>query len=155
MSMRYWQIQSDMNYLYTEHRKNYFILSTIQHSLYSNNQKKLFYNLNNYFRSMQIYYNWIPKELIEKSLELTWKDMRDMTEIIWKEYEWEFIWVFSIEKYCYYLLSPEFIEKYKKIDDKSKTDWMHESYYVRCFAKAIYELQKWDAKHLIHLLSKI
>lgn len=49
----------------------------------------------------------LDTKLIEKALALTGNTMEYMSEIgIYED-------SFSIEKFCYYLLSPEFIEKYK------------------------------------------
>lgn len=96
----------------------------------------------------------LDTKLIENALALTAKTMEDM-EIINLIWDWRARCEFSIEKFCYYLLSPEFIEKYKKMNDKSKTDWMHESYYIRCFWRAIYEYQLWNEEQIANLLSKI
>ena len=77
----------------------------------------------------------IDKNFIEKSLALCWKEYSDM-------------W---IESYCYFLLSPEFIEKYQEIDN----DWLPQVWYAKSFWNAIYEYQSGDEQHLINLLSKI
>jgi hypothetical protein len=57
--------------------------------------------------------NEIPKELIEKALFLTEKTPWDM-QVIWEidEKTSQIVEEFSIERFFYYLLSPEFIEKY-------------------------------------------
>lgn len=64
----------------------------------------------------------LDKKLIESALALTWKTIDDMNipKYLWDcSVNWmafpEFWDEFSIEKFCYYLLSPEFIEKYAKI----------------------------------------
>lgn len=80
----------------------------------------------------------IDKNFIEKSLALCWKEYSDM-------------W---IESYCYFLLSPEFIEKYRDvIADFYDFDKTHLS--IELFAKAVWYYQKWNEKPLIELLSKI
>ena len=55
----------------------------------------------------------IPQELIEKALALTGKKIEDMSADVYHEFN--FYTNFSIEKFCYYLLSPEFIKEYEKI----------------------------------------
>lgn len=110
----------------------------------------------------------LDNTLIESALQLTWKSMEDMEECIsytnccWhhpscscedhNEYE------FSIEKFCYYLLSPEFIEKYDKIEYPRVWSCRTCMY----FWLAIYEYQRRDEKYpgwnetpLIELLNKI
>ena len=87
--------------------------------------------------------------LIEKALALTGKTLDDMFWWMtgWYENEyWElpFEDKFSMAEFCYYLLSPEFIEKY---------DWIiHTSRY---FWEAIYEYQKGNKEPLTNLLSKL
>lgn len=57
--------------------------------------------------------NDIPLEFIKKALALTGKTMEDVSDIDYGgEYMDEKFSYFSIEKFCYYLLSPEFIKKY-------------------------------------------
>ena len=77
--------------------------------------------------------------------------MEDMEEIM----NWDFDREFSIEKFCYYLLSPEFIHEYygKYWDD---VEWIAypEDYYP-VFWTAIWEYQKGNEQPLISLLSKI
>lgn len=117
----------------------------------------------------------IDNELIEKALSLTRKTMEDMyTDKYWSD--WKNIALipdrirFSIEKFCYYLLSPEFIEEYtEKLwwEIKDEPDDTYESNVCR-FSVAIYEYQlfmkqdksywewwAWSEKPLIELLSKI
>lgn len=77
----------------------------------------------------------IDKNLIEKSLALCWREYSDM----------------DIEHYCYFLLSPEFIEKYQEIDN----DWLPQVWYAKSFWNAIYEYQSWQEQPLEDLLSKI
>ncbi len=88
------------------------------------------------------------QELIEKALKLTEKTMEDVT--IWVGITMDF---FSIEKFCYYLLSPEFMIRYIWILWLS--DFLSERYNVWLFWNAIYQFQSWDEKLLIALLSKI
>lgn len=95
----------------------------------------------------------LDNTLIENALALTGTPVEEMTR--WYRWEYEVEWHFCMAEFCYYLLSPEFIEKYKKMDDKSKNDWMHESYYWKRFGYAIYEYQSGNEKPLITLLQKI
>lgn len=91
----------------------------------------------------------IPQQLIENALALTGDNREDMME--WIPDEISFYKIFSIEKFCYYLLSPEFIEKYQNLQI---VKWcIH--YYVGEFWKAIYEYQSGNEKPLISLLEKI
>ena len=62
--------------------------------------------------------NDIPLELIKKALTLCGKTMEDVSDIEYGgEYMSEKYLYFSIEKFCYYLLSPEFIERYYQYDN--------------------------------------
>lgn len=112
----------------------------------------------------------LDTKLIISSLELTGKTMEDMYI---DSYKWHHkvvhtIWdksltledfdivkpIFLIEKFCYYLLSPEFIEKYQEncINDfESYTDIV----LSELFWRALYLYQLWQKHHLIELLSKI
>ena len=86
----------------------------------------------------------LDTKLIERALQLTGKTMEEMNIDYIAYCEIPVENEFSIEKFCYYLLSPEFIEKY---------DWIiHTSRY---FWEAIYEYQKWNEEPIISLLSKI
>ena len=110
----------------------------------------------------------IPNELIEKALSLTGKTMEDM-EII--ELEWEYVeyqiedWyderyiqtpvsVFSIEKFCYYLCSREFLSKYYiwpyKYPDRNEIKEL-----IGEFGYAIMDYQDGMEEPLISLLEKI
>ena len=91
----------------------------------------------------------LDNTLIENALKLTGKTMEDMD---W-EYRWNDTEYFSIEKFCYYLLSPEFIYKY--IWELWLSDSLSERYNVWLFWNAIYEYQSGNEKPLIELLSKI
>ena len=70
---------------------------------------------------------------------------------------------FSIEKFCYYLLSPSFIEKCKKeYEFAIMDDWFDLQYYVKEFSIAIHEYQRrdeefpnWNTEPLQDLLNKI
>lgn len=92
--------------------------------------------------------NEIPQDLIIKALALTGKSIEDMKEVsgvIYKTYK------FSYTKFFYYLLSPEFIEKYRT---SAQEYW----YKPTCFLmiwEAIYEYQKGNNEPIISLLSKI
>ena len=56
----------------------------------------------------------LDNKLIESALQLTGKTMSDV-KIYNPSMELEVSYQFSIEKFSYYLLSPEFIEKYSEI----------------------------------------
>lgn len=85
----------------------------------------------------------LNEQLIIKALALTDKTMEDMMENTGDNLYWE-DFVFSIEKFAYYLLSHEFLEKYG--------EWMS---YVFVIGIAINECQEWNQKPLEELLSKI
>ena len=96
----------------------------------------------------------IPDDLIESSLDLCGKTMEDMNKItlhrplIIKE-------SFSIERFCYYLLSLEFIEKYWS-EYLDGVDWMaFPENLAHSIGESVYRYQSWDAEPLISLLSKI
>lgn len=108
----------------------------------------------------------IDNTLIEKALSITWKSMEDMEEryVIYANANTEVGIVkykFSIEKFCYYLLSPEFIEKYCKIHYKEWETYLDTTReilipaIVCSFAIAIHIYQKWNEKPLSELLIKI
>ena len=113
----------------------------------------------------------LDNKLIESALQLTGKTMNDMTEpefvhrTQWfpKLYHWRINWLFSIEKFCYYLLSPEFIEKYTDtINIKNWYDvsdkFLFEIQYdwnAWEFWKAVRKYQSWNEQPLIELLTKI
>lgn len=89
-------------------------------------------------------------KLIESALQLTWSRIDYVSDFQIAVWEYEF----SIEKFCYYLLSPEFIEKYQEncINDfESYTDIV----LSELFWRALYLYQLWQKHHLIELLSKI
>jgi hypothetical protein len=81
----------------------------------------------------------IDTKLIENSFQLCWK-----------EYSYT-----DIEHYSYFLLSPEFIEKYEKHtkQDMHYIDTKKDLY--RLFWQAIGEYQAKDKNLLVSLLSKI
>lgn len=89
-------------------------------------------------------------KLIENALALTWKSMEDMEVVSGVIYQQEELtYRFSIEKFCYYLLSEKFIAKYTYDKDIN---------YLECsqiFWQAIFEYQVWFEEPLIELLSKI
>lgn len=89
----------------------------------------------------------IPQELIEKALALTGKTTDNVEIFTWSSID------FSIEKFCYYLLGPEFIEKYNS--EYCDTINCDTAYTASSFWYAIYEYQKWNSQRLIELLSKI
>lgn len=101
----------------------------------------------------------LDNKLIESALQLTGNTMEDMYEqICYWEYDTK---EFSIEKFCYYLLSPEFIEKCRNANilncDKNninaRTDDLE--VYIMEFGTAIYEYQLGNEQQLITLLEKI
>lgn len=95
--------------------------------------------------------NEIPNELIERALQLTGKSMEDMNRCIYCEMV---LWAkkeFSIEKFFYYLLSKDFINKYKI----KMNEWFHRLYYIQMFWTAIYDYSSWNSEPIISLLSKI
>ena len=88
--------------------------------------------------------------LIESALWLTGKKMEDMEVIVINWPNSAYIEnEFSIEKFCYYLLSPEFIDKYRDISKISL--W----FTITDFWFAIYEYQSGKEQPLINLLSNI
>lgn len=96
----------------------------------------------------------IPKELIEKALTLTGKGFDEVMEVVPDWWWYDFTSDLSIEKFCYYLISPEFISQY---ENNVFWTWFHEHMYrvVWYFWNSIYEYQKWNAQPLINLLYKI
>ena len=108
----------------------------------------------------------IDNTLIEKALNLTWKSMEDM-EVIVQEWpcqcsnDTHYInWELSIEKFSYYLLSLEFIEKYlEEIDYENNPDYCDDEYPIwyaySQFWVAIWEYQSGDEQPLIQLLINI
>jgi hypothetical protein len=87
---------------------------------------------------------------------LTGKTMGNMEEIIATNimdyHNTDIYPEFSIEKFCYYLLSPSFIEKYRTM--KNVYPYIP-SVYTDQIAMAIYEYQLENEQPLIDLLSKI
>lgn len=104
----------------------------------------------------------LDNTLIEKALALTWKTMEDMDETFIHHtiyHEWltyaDTNEEFSIEKFWWYLLSPEFIEKYhKRYTDYPWWNDIHDHTYSS-FWRAVWFYQKWNEELLIELLSKI
>lgn len=95
----------------------------------------------------------IYNTLIENALALTGKKLYEMNR--WYSWEYEVEYKFCIAEFCYYLLSPEFIEKYSKtINWEFFFDWQEERV-ARMFWLNIYRFQSWDEQPLIDLLSKI
>ena len=99
----------------------------------------------------------MEQKLIESALALTGKTMEDM-EVIVQEWPCQcsnnthyINWEFSIEKLCYYLLSPSFQDKYYQLF-WSCNDCMNPE---NEFWWAIYEYQSWNEEHLIKLLTPI
>lgn len=91
----------------------------------------------------------MKQELIESALKLTWKSIDDMEVVLPRTMLPK---TFSIEKFCYYLLSPEFIEKYvEKVNFFTYDKYV----YLLEMAEAISEYQSWNEQPLISLLEKI
>lgn len=96
----------------------------------------------------------LSETLIENALKLTGKTIVNMEEAIHRpnstgKYR------FSIEKFCYYLLSPEFIEKYSGIINWEYYFVWQEERMSATVWQAIYEYQSGNEQPLIDLLSKI
>jgi hypothetical protein len=100
----------------------------------------------------------IPQDLIESALALTSKTMEDMFENQGITHEnWNIKTVtigFSYPNFFYYLLSPEFIEKYT-LHTTILADNNDALYYIREFWWAIFEYQCWRSESIISLLTKI
>ena len=104
----------------------------------------------------------LDNTLIEKALALTGKIMEDM-EIFPVYYDWrnerfaDDYLEFSIEKFCYYLLSPKFIEEYYTntcMTYPSNNNPIWEMINMS-FWKAIYKYQSGNEEPLTNLLAKI
>lgn len=108
----------------------------------------------------------MQQQIIENALALCGKTMEDMTEtyIFWNTIVKE---RFSIEKFWWYLLGPEFIYEYlEEIDYENNPDYCDDEYpkwyaYSQ-FWVAIWEYQRrdeefpdWNEQPLIELLTKI
>ena len=94
----------------------------------------------------------IDNTLIESALQLTGKTMEDMEVVSGVIYQQEELtYRFSIEKFCYYLLSPEFLIAYnqKMIDTRQELHWWNDIWWT------IAEYQSWNEESLKELLSKI
>ena len=100
-------------------------------------------------------------KLIESALWLTGKTLFEMSRWYMWEYEVEFH--FCMAEFCYYLLSPEFIEKYAQIAIKEFYSWEYNWDYdenpitlsLWLLAESVYYYQSWNEQPLIDLLSKI
>lgn len=96
----------------------------------------------------------IPTNLIEKALALTGRKL-DYTMREMKVDEYGAFDDISMSKFCYYLLSPEFIhEYYGKYWDDVKWIAYPEDYYP-VFWTAIWQYQKGNPETLLSLLEKI
>lgn len=93
----------------------------------------------------------IPTELIEKALALTGKTMEDIEEKVNKIW-WTMYKKFCIEKFCYYLLSPSFIEKYS---NEVTPSTMYMTPLCEMMWRIIHAYQKGNSEPLIELLQKI
>ncbi len=94
----------------------------------------------------------MEQKLIDSALWLTGKTMEDMNIITgWTNWIQKEV---CMQFFCYYLLSPEFIEKYcEKVIQKFYSETIE--YYIKCFWRWIYMYQSWKENDLINLLSKI
>lgn len=84
----------------------------------------------------------LDTKLIENALAITGKTMEDMYQ---RNLDNMFNFSFSIEKFCYYLLSKPFLTEYVH-----KYEW-----WIDDFWNAIFQYQDWNEKPLKELLSKI
>ena len=94
----------------------------------------------------------LDNKLIESALQLTGKTMKEI-----EEYEEnEIVWIFSIEKFSYYLLDRNFLIKYYQNQKPwytpsiETTDLMAGEFWY-----AIMEYQSWQEQPLIELLTPI
>lgn len=97
----------------------------------------------------------LDNTLIENALALTGKTMEDMG--VWKERIRDNIWknwVFSIEKFCYYLLSKPFLSEYEPYYWVQFKDSMRYRVW-HAFQEAITAYQDWNDKLLVDLLEKL
>lgn len=96
----------------------------------------------------------LDNTLIKKSLALTGKTIDGIEEVNYENVQkWD---MFSIEKFSYFLLSPEFIEKYSIYYlEKWLSKFSDQETSMFRFAKAIYEYQSWNESPLVELLNKI
>ncbi len=101
----------------------------------------------------------LPQHLIERALSLTGKKMEDMMEITYCSFrESDDEKEFSIEKFSYYLLSPEFIENmFYILHPWERLQILSNQYKYTAgnIWEAIYEYQLWNEEPLTNLLSKI
>lgn len=95
----------------------------------------------------------LSQQLMEKALALTGKTTEDMKELIdlWNN---DAGYCFSIEKFCYYLLSPEFIENLIAKLELSHPE-ERKSFLAWDIGNTIHEYQLWNKEPLVELLSKI
>ena len=92
-------------------------------------------------------------QLVEKSLQLTWKTLDSISDIDtyqkWKEY--------SIEKFFYYIISKEFQEAVLKVaysfPDDTKFSFIH--WFLHKITIWMVEYQEWDEERLTSLLETI
>ena len=99
----------------------------------------------------------LTTQSIEKALALTGNNIGMIEEWVW-------IKSLSIEKFCYYLLSPEFIEKYA-IHIKAEEDFEGISWHIRIswhiwyciseYQRRDQEFPNWKEQPLQNLLSII
>lgn len=97
----------------------------------------------------------MEQKLIESALQLTGKTMEDM-EVIVQEWPCEckedthyINWEFSIEKFCYYLISEDFIKSYKESPGNYGMNIEID------FLYAIQDYQSWNEEPLIKLLTPL
>lgn len=91
-------------------------------------------------------------KLIEKALALTDENIEDMME--WVPDEIWFWKVFSMEKFCYYLLSKPFLSEYEPYYWVQFKDSMRYRVW-HAFQEAITAYQDWNDKLLVDLLEKL
>lgn len=93
----------------------------------------------------------IDNKLIEKALSLTGKTMEDMYGDSDKD---QYLEKISIEKFCYYLISKDFLNTYEPYFWIKYKESMR--YRVgHAFQEAITAYQDWNDKLLVDLLEKL
>lgn len=97
----------------------------------------------------------LDTKLIENALALTWKSMEDMEIVSWVIYQKEELtYRFSIEKFCYYLLSKPFLSEYEPYYWVQFKDSMRYRVW-HAFQEAITAYQDENEKLLVDLLEKL
>lgn len=90
----------------------------------------------------------LDNKLIENALALTGKNIFSVESCNWHDVE------FSIEKFCYYLLSKPFLSEYEPYYWVQFKDSMRYRVW-HAFQEAITAYQDWNDKLLVDLLEKL